>query len=60
MTKQFKLNKDLGSTPNLKAGATVSIEMRDGVPVASFWRRRFKDAKVDNCISPVTAKKKVT
>ena len=61
MKKQkFKLNKDVGSTPDLKAGATVTLEVRNGVPVNSFWRRRFKDAKIDGCMSPVTAKKKVS
>ena len=39
-------------------GQSIKIETDDfGVPLDSFWRRRLKDSKIDNCFK-ITNKKK--
>jgi hypothetical protein len=30
---------------------------RNGIPLERFWRNRLRDAKTDNCVEVVTAKK---
>lgn len=42
---------ELAATFGLKAGATVQVPCKRGVPVNREWRNRFRDAKIDGCIS---------
>ncbi len=43
--------KILADIPGHKKGQMVIIETdKDGIPLERFWRRRFKDAKTDNCL----------
>lgn len=43
----IKVNKALGQ---YEAGSVVRIEaLANGQPKSSYWRRRLKDAKLDNC-----------
>lgn len=45
----YTVNKAM---PGFKAGSVVTVEVdANGVPVDQFWRRRVRDAKIDNCIS---------
>lgn len=47
----LKLNKDLRDK---KAGDTITLKVdRDKVILDSYWRRRFKDAEIDNCVEIV-------
>ena len=47
-TKSIKLNTDLRG---LKAGTVLGVDVDpDGVPFDRYWRDRFKDASIDNCI----------
>lgn len=40
-----------------KLGETVEIDIdKDGIPLAQYWRDRFKDAKIDNCVEILTQK----
>lgn len=40
--------------PGHRVGDTVYVETdSNGVPIQKFWRRRFQDAKTDNCIEKV-------
>lgn len=43
---KIKINKDFGSH---KAGDEVTIKSHGGVPTENFWRRRLRDAAMDNC-----------
>ncbi len=51
-----KLNFSFGKH---KEGQIVPIEVnaKTGIPTERFWRRRFEDAKTDNCIEVVKASK---
>lgn len=41
-----------------EAGREVAIQTdKDGVPLDKFWRRRLKDAGIDNCVEVVKASK---
>ena len=41
-----------------EAGREVTIECdRSGVPLEKFWRRRLKDAQIDNCLEVVKPSK---
>jgi hypothetical protein len=57
---KLKLNVDLAGK---KAGAIVTVEIdRDKVIVDPYWRRRFKDSDIDNCVEIVkeeTVKKEI-
>ncbi len=55
MKKQVKLNADLQGH---KAGDVIKIEFDGEVPVDRFWRRRWHDSKIDNCIELVKSTKK--
>lgn len=44
-------NEHLARTLGLKKGAKVQVEVKGGVPVNREWRNRFKDAKIDGCIT---------
>lgn len=55
MQKKLKLNCAFRGH---KAGSIINIEVSDdGTPKDSFWRRRLKDAKIDNCVEFVDEKK---
>ena len=44
----------LTDIPGCAAGQTVMVSVdSDGVPLERAWRRRFTDAKTDNCIEVV-------
>ena len=48
---KLKLNNPLAG---YEAGRTVSIQTdANGVPLEKFWRRRIRDAKIDNCVEVV-------
>jgi hypothetical protein len=34
-----------------KAGASLKVEAKNGVPTSPYWRNRIKDAEIDNCVS---------
>jgi len=41
-----------------EAGREVTIECdSSGVPLQKFWRRRLKDAKIDNCVEVIKPSK---
>ncbi len=37
-------------------GQEITIDDEDGIPTSYFWRRRLKDAKIDNSIEIVQNK----
>jgi len=37
-------------------GQEITIEGVDGIPTDSFWRRRLKDAEIDNSVEIVQTK----
>ncbi len=43
-----------------KKGETVSVKCKHGVPVDREWRNRFRDSKVDGCITINQNKPKTT
>jgi len=52
---RLKLNQPMAG---YEAGHTVTIQTDScGVPLEKFWRRRLKDAKIDNCVEVVKASK---
>jgi len=49
--KKIVLNANL---KDYKAGDTVIIDTdKSGIPLALYWRDRFKDAEIDGCIEVV-------
>ena len=52
---KLKLNQPM---LGYEAGREVTIQTdKDGVPLEKFWRRRLKDADIDNCVEVVKASK---
>ena len=52
---KLKLNQPMAG---YEAGHTVTVQTDDsGVPLEKFWRRRIRDAKIDNCVEVVKASK---
>ena len=54
MSKKIQVtinNEALAKANGVKKGGSVTVEMRDGVPVERYWRNRFKDAEIDSCVS---------
>lgn len=52
-TVEYEINKSIHGH---KAGDVVKIELdKNGTPLDKTWRRRVKDAKIDNCMSPKKA-----
>ncbi len=50
---KLKLNKPM---KGYEAGRELSIQTDvAGVPLEKFWRRRLRDAKIDNCVEVVKA-----
>ena len=39
-------------------GQEITIEDNDGIPTSYFWRRRLKDAEIDNSVEIVQTKPK--
>lgn len=55
-TVEYEINKPVHGR---KVGDVVKIEVdKDGTPLDKTWRRRVKDAKIDNCMSPKKASAK--
>lgn len=50
----------ISNVKGYKPGDVVTVQTDgDGIPLDKFWRRRLKDAKIDNCVEAVkTAKPK--
>lgn len=50
---KIKLNIPLAG---YQKGQTISIDADSkGTPIDKFWRRRLKDAEIDNCVEVVKA-----
>lgn len=55
MKKKLKLNVGFCG---YAAGSIIDIDINDeGVPSDGFWRRRLRDAKIDNCVELVAGEK---
>lgn len=44
-------NEALAGTLGVAPGAQIDVKCKDGIPTNREWRNRFRDAKLDNCIS---------
>ena len=54
-TIKFKLNTPMAG---YEAGREVAVQTDEaGVPLEKFWRRRIRDAKIDNCVEVVAQPK---
>ena len=51
---KLKLNCDLNGH---KKGTIIKVNDNNGIPLDSFWRRRLKDAEIDNCVEIVEVSK---
>ena len=52
---KLKLNKPM---MGYDAGRKITIQTdASGVPLEKFWRRRLKDAKIDNCVEEIKLSK---
>ena len=52
---KLKLNQPM---KGYDAGREVAVQTdASGVPLEKFWRRRLRDAKIDNCVEVVKASK---
>lgn len=52
---KIKLNVDLNGLPK---GRVITIKTNsEGTIIDAFWRARFKDSKIDNCIEIVKEEK---
>ena len=48
---KLKLNQPMAG---FEAGREVTVQTdANGVPLEKFWRRRLKDAEIDNCVEVV-------
>lgn len=55
---KIKLNRIMGT---LRKGLIVNVESdKNGNPIDVFWRRRLKDAEIDNCCEIVKPIRKST
>lgn len=53
---QYVVNKPVHG---YKVGQKVTIDVDDnGVPIDRLWRRRVRDAKIDDCVALVKAEAK--
>lgn len=53
-TIRIKVN---GTLPGYHKGQTVTVACDpEGIPFLEYWRRRLRDAKMDNCCEVVVAK----
>lgn len=55
MIVKIKLNQNLSTAKGkLKKDDIVNVECcAAGIPLDRFWRNRFTDSKIDNCLSIV-------
>ncbi len=54
-TIELKLNQPM---QGYDAGRIVTIQTdKHGVPLEKFWRRRLKDAEIDNCVEVIKPSK---
>lgn len=52
---KLKLNMAMAG---YEAGRTVTVQTdASGVPLDKFWRRRLKDAAIDNCVEEIKPSK---
>jgi len=54
MSKQIKLK--INNVAGYSGAVTVQTD-ENGVPLSKFWRRRIKDAEIDNCVEIVKSRK---
>ncbi len=56
--KKFKINCDYPKM-NIKKGAILDLDVYpNGTPKDKFWRRRFADSIIDNCMELVGTEEK--
>ncbi len=55
--KRFKLSVSLRE---YAAGTTISLKChkKEGTPIDRYWRKRFKESKIDGCMVEVSEPKK--
>lgn len=54
--KKLKLNTALRG---YSAGTQINIKVdKNGTPLDSYWRDRFKDSRIDNCVEILLENKK--
>lgn len=46
-------NEALAALLSVKPGDKVEVPCKNGIPTNREWRNRFKDAKIDECITIV-------
>jgi hypothetical protein len=52
--KEIKINKAVGG---YNVGDIVKVAVdKAGTPIKRYWRDRFKDANIDNCVEVVSGK----
>ena len=44
-------NEALAEVLGVQPGSQVEVKCKNGIPVERYWRNRFRDAKIDKCIS---------
>lgn len=44
-------NLPLAKLLNIKPGAKIPVPCKNGVPLLREWRNRFRDTKIDKCIT---------
>jgi hypothetical protein len=49
----LKLNADLRGH---KKGEVIKLEARGRMPIDVYWKRRIRDARIDNCVELVEKK----
>jgi len=55
MKAKMKLNVELKQYPK---DTVLTIEVDDyGTPIDRYWRKRFLDSKIDNCVEFISDKK---
>jgi len=48
----------INSASGYTSGQVVTVQVdSNGIPLEQFWRKRLKDALVDNCVEVVKASK---
>jgi len=53
---KLKLNQPMAG---YEAGRTVTVQTdASGVPLEKFWRRRLRDAKIDNCVEVIKSSRR--
>ena len=51
---EVKINSaPLAALLGVKPGDTMQVKCKNGIPVNREWRNRFKDSKIDGCVSVV-------